>query len=77
MSAIDRQLIRKASAACVIKERELWAAKEQKAYAELKKIGYSVNGGLNKEPFIQATEPVRQKFGGKYSALIKRIQAVK
>ena len=34
-------------------------------------------GDLDKEPFIQATEPVRQKFGGKYSELIKRIQAVK
>jgi tripartite ATP-independent transporter DctP family solute receptor len=77
MSPLDQQLIRKASALCVIKERELWAAKEEKAYAELKKIGYSVNGDLDKEPFIKATEPVRQKFGGKYSELIKRIQAVK
>jgi tripartite ATP-independent transporter DctP family solute receptor len=77
MSPLDRQLVRKASASCVIKERELWAAKEAKAYAELKKIGYSVNGNLNKEPFIKATEPVRQKFGGKYSELIKKIQAVK
>ena len=50
---------------------------EAKAYAELKKIGYAVNGNLNKEPFIKATEPVRAKFGGKYATLIKRIQAVK
>lgn len=77
LSSVDQQLIRKASVACVIKEREFWAAKEKKAYAQLKKIGYAVNGGLNKEPFIQATAPVREKFGGKYSALIKRIQAVK
>jgi TRAP-type C4-dicarboxylate transport system substrate-binding protein len=57
MSPLDRQLIREASAACVIKERELWAAKDEKAYAELKKIGYSVNGNPDKKPFIQATEP--------------------
>jgi TRAP-type C4-dicarboxylate transport system substrate-binding protein len=77
LSPVDQQLIRKASALCVIKERELWAAKEEKAFAELKKIGYSINGDLDKDPFIKATEPVRQKFGGKYSELIKRIQAVK
>jgi len=77
LSPVDQQLIRKASVACVIKERALWAAKEKKAFAQLKKIGYAVNGGLNKDPFIQATAPVREKFGGKYSALIKRIQAVK
>jgi len=77
LSEVDQQLIRKASAACVIKERQLWAEKEKKAYEELEKIGYQINGGLDKEPFIQATEPVRQKFGGKYSELIKRIQAVK
>ena len=77
LSPMDQQLIRKASALCVIKERELWKAKEEKAYAELKQIGYSVNGNLDKEPFIEATEPVRAKFGSKYSALIKQIQAVK
>ena len=77
LSPMDQQLIRKASALCVVKERELWKAKEEKAFAELKKIGYSINGNLNKEPFIKATEPVRTKFGGKYSALIKKIQAVK
>lgn len=77
MSPLDQQLIRKASALCVIKERELWAAKEEKAFAELAKVGMKVNKGLDKEPFIQATEPVRQKFGGKYSDLIVQIQAVK
>ena len=77
MSPMDQQLIRKASALCVLKERELWAEKEKKAFAELEKVGMKVNGNLNKEPFIQATAPVREKFGGKYSDLIKEIQAVK
>jgi tripartite ATP-independent transporter DctP family solute receptor len=77
LTPLDQQLIRKASAMCVEKERELWAAKEEKAFAELKKLNYAVNGGFDKEPFIKATEPVRQKFGGKYAELIKQIQAVK
>ena len=77
LSPMDQQLIRKASALCVLKERELWAAKEKKAFEELARVGMKVNKGLAKEPFIKATEPVRQKFGGKYSALIKKIQAVK
>jgi TRAP-type C4-dicarboxylate transport system substrate-binding protein len=74
---MDQQLIRKASALCVLKERELWAAKEKKAYAELAKVGMKVNGNLNKDPFIKATEPVRAKHGKKWSKLLKDIQAVK
>ena len=77
MSPMDQQLIRKASALCVLKERELWAAKEKKAYAELAKVGMKVNGNLNKDPFIKATEPVRAKHGKKWSKLLKEIQAVK
>jgi tripartite ATP-independent transporter DctP family solute receptor len=76
MSPLDQQLIRKASALCVLKERELWAAKEEKAFAELAKVGMKVNPVQDKAPFIEATEPVRIKFGGKYTDLIKRIQAV-
>ena len=77
LTPLDQQLIRKASAMCVEKERELWKAKEEKAYAELAKIGYAVNKVEDKEPFIAATEPVRAKHGAKWADLIKAIQAVK
>ena len=77
LSKEDQQLIRKASASCVTKERELWKKKEDEAFAHLKKIGFNVNGNIDKEPFIKATEPVRAKYGKKYATLIKRIQDVK
>jgi len=77
LPALDRQLIRKASAMVVGKERELWAAREQAALEKLKGQGIEVITDIDKGPFIEATEPVRMKFGKKYADLIKRIQAVK
>ena len=77
LPALDRQLIRKASAMVVGKERELWAAREQAALEKLKEQGVDVITEIDKGPFIEATEPVRMKFGKKYADLIKRIQAVK
>jgi hypothetical protein len=40
-------------------------------------MGFAVISEINKTPFIQATEPVRQKFGAKYADLIKRVHALK
>jgi tripartite ATP-independent transporter DctP family solute receptor len=73
----DQILIRKAAALTVPKERELWKAMVDKALKELDDMGFQVTKEIDKEPFIKATEPVREKFGGKYAELIKRIQAVK
>jgi tripartite ATP-independent transporter DctP family solute receptor len=77
LPALDRQLIRKAAALVVDKERELWAARETAALEKLKGQGINVITDIDKEPFIKATEPVRMKFGKKYADLIARIQAVK
>jgi tripartite ATP-independent transporter DctP family solute receptor len=77
LSPTDRILIRKAGALAVPKERELWKAMVDKALKELDEMGFNVVKEVDKEPFIKATEPVRQKFGSKYAELIKRIQAVK
>jgi len=63
LSPLDQQLIRKASALAVIKERELWAAREVAALEELKAAGINVITDVDKGPFIEATEPVRAKFG--------------
>ncbi|HEX9844687.1 MAG TPA: TRAP transporter substrate-binding protein [bacterium] len=77
LSPLDQQLIRKASALVVGRERELWAAKEQASLDALKKQGIQVITNIDKGPFIKATAPVREKFGAKFSALLKRIEAVK
>jgi tripartite ATP-independent transporter DctP family solute receptor len=76
LSPLDQQLIRKASAMCVEKERELWAAREQKALDALRKSGINVITDVDKGPFIKATEPVRAKFGSEFSDLIKKASAV-
>lgn len=76
MPALDRQLIRKASALTVVRERELWAAREQVSLDRLREAGINVITNIDKGPFIEATEPVRAKFGAKYTDLIARIQAV-
>ncbi len=77
LTPLDQQLIRKASALAVIKERELWAAREVAALEELKKAGIDVITDVDKGPFIEATEPVRAKFGSEYADLIARAKAVK
>ncbi len=76
LSPLDQQLIRKAAALAVEKERELWAAREEKALNALEAAGINVIRDVDKGPFIQATAPVRNKFGAKYAELIKRAQAV-
>jgi tripartite ATP-independent transporter DctP family solute receptor len=74
---MDRQLIRKASALAVERERELWAAREKEALEDLKQKGVNVITDFDKTPLIKATEPVRAKFGQKFPDLIKKVQAVK
>ncbi len=72
----DQQMIREAAKEATKKERELWAAMEQKAMAELQGLGVQINADVDKPAFIAATAPVREKFGEKYKDLIVRIEAV-
>jgi len=76
LDPIDQQLIRKASALTVGKERELWAAREQAALEAVKAAGVNVITDIDKQPFIEATEPIRKQFGAKFADLIERAQAV-
>ncbi len=76
LSPLDQQLIRKASALAVERERELWAAREKKALDALRSAGINVITDIDKGPFIKATEPVREKFGSQYADLIRKAAAV-
>ena len=73
---LDRQLIRKASALAVQRQRDLWAAREQASLDKLRAQGYEIITDVDKTPFIEATAPVRQQFGEKFSDLIQRAAAV-
>ena len=55
----------------------MWAAKEQKALADLKTAGVHIVDNVDKAPFIAATQGVRDKYGAKYAELLKQINAVK
>jgi TRAP-type transport system periplasmic protein len=72
----DQKLIRKAGQMAAVKQRELWAAKETEALEKLKADGYEIVMEIDKTDFINATAPVRQKFGSNYADLIEAISAV-
>ena len=74
---LDKQLILKASALTVERERELWAAREQASLDKLIAQGYEVITDVDKGPFIAATDSVRSQFGAKFADLIARAAAVK
>jgi len=74
LSEVDQQLIRKAAALAVEKERELWAEREQASLAALEAQGIEVITEVDKAPFIEATAAVREKFGEQYTDLIQRVQ---
>ncbi len=76
LSEEDQNLIREASVLATEKERELWNAMEQQAMAELLELGIEINDDVDKDAFIAATAPVREKFGAQYAELLTRIEAV-
>jgi tripartite ATP-independent transporter DctP family solute receptor len=75
LDLVDQQLIRKASALVVEKERELWTEMEQASLEQLKSEGAEIITDVDKQPFIEATQAVRDKFGEKYGDLIEQIEA--
>ena len=68
----DQTLIRKLSREAQLEQRQLWDEKTAKATEELKAKGVQFVPA-DKEAFFKATQPVRDKYGAKYSALLKRI----
>lgn len=77
LQELDRVLIRKAAVACSLKERELWKQKEQAGLKVLNQKGYIILENIDKVPFIEATKLIREKFGTKYTDLLKKISEVK
>src|SRR5947207_3141429 len=72
----DQALVRKLSREAQLEQRKLWDAYVGEAESKLKAAGIQfVNA--DKEVFYKATQPVRDKYGAKYGALLKRIQDTK
>jgi tripartite ATP-independent transporter DctP family solute receptor len=72
----DQDLIRKLSREAQMEQRGLWDKMTRESEDKLKAAGVQfVN--VDKAAFFKATQPVRDKYGAKYAALIKRIQDTK
>jgi tripartite ATP-independent transporter DctP family solute receptor len=72
LAKADQDLIRKLSREAQFEQRRLWDEKTAKATDELKAKGVQFVAA-DKAAFFNATQPVRDKYGAKYDALMKRI----
>jgi tripartite ATP-independent transporter DctP family solute receptor len=76
MSKDDQALITKLSREAQTEQRQLWDAMVTESTAKLKAAGVQFVE-VDKKAFYEATKPVREKYGAKYAALIKRIEDTK
>jgi len=72
LSKEDQALLKKLSREAQFEQRTLWDEKTAKATEELKAKGVQFVPA-DKQAFFKATQPVRDKYGAKYSALLTRI----
>ncbi|MGQ0512318.1 MAG: TRAP transporter substrate-binding protein [Betaproteobacteria bacterium] len=76
LSKEDQSLLRKLSGEAQMEQRKLWDAYVGEAEAKLKAAGVQFLPA-DKPAFFKATQPVRDKYGAKYAALLKRIADTK
>ncbi len=76
MSKEDQELLRKVSREAQLEQRALWDAYVADATTKLKAAGVQFVEA-DKAAFFAATQPIRDKYGSKYAALLKRIQDTK
>jgi len=76
LSKADQDLIKKLSREAQLEQRTLWDAYVAEATGKLKAAGVKFVPA-DKEAFYKATQPVRDKYGAKYSGLIQRIRDTK
>jgi TRAP-type C4-dicarboxylate transport system substrate-binding protein len=76
LSKADQDLIMKLSREAQLEQRGLWDAMVAESVAKLKAGGVQFVE-VDKKVFYDATKPVREKYGAKHAALIKRIEDTK
>ena len=76
LSKEDQALIKKLSREAQLEQRQLWDAMVGDSVAKLKAAGVQFVEA-DKKAFYEATKPVREKYGAKHAALIKRIEDTK
>jgi tripartite ATP-independent transporter DctP family solute receptor len=73
LSPEDQALLKKSSRDAQLEQRKLWDEYSGAAEAKLKAAGVQFVTA-DKPAFYKATQPIRDKYGAKYAALLKRIQ---
>jgi len=76
LSKEDQALLRKLSREAQMEQRQLWDKYVADAETKLKAAGVQFVEA-DKPAFYKATQPVRDKYGAKYAALLKRIEDTK
>lgn len=76
LSPDDQALVKKLSREAQFEQRALWDAYVGEATAKLKAAGINFVEA-DKAAFYAATKPIRDKYGSKYAALLKRIEDTK
>jgi tripartite ATP-independent transporter DctP family solute receptor len=76
LSKEDQALLRKLSREAQIEQRQLWDAYVGEAETKLKAAGIQFVAA-DKDAFFKATQPVRDKYGAKYGALLQKIRDTK
>ena len=76
LSKADQELVRKFSREAQVEQRELWDKYVGEAETKLKAAGIQFVQA-DKKAFYAATQPIRDKYGSKYAALMKRIEDTK
>jgi tripartite ATP-independent transporter DctP family solute receptor len=73
LSKEDQAMLRKFSREAQMEQRELWDKMVAEAEVKLKAAGVQFVQA-DKAAFYKATQPIRDKYGAKYAALLKRIE---
>ena len=73
LSSEDQTLIKKFSREAQLEQRQLWDVMVADATQKLKAAGVQFIE-VDKKPFYEATKPVREKYGAKHAALIRRME---
>jgi tripartite ATP-independent transporter DctP family solute receptor len=72
LTPADQAMLKKHSREAQMEQRKLWDEYTGQAEAKLKAAGVQFVAA-DKPAFYQATQPIRDKYGAKYAALLKRI----
>jgi tripartite ATP-independent transporter DctP family solute receptor len=77
LSKEDQALVAKFGKESQLEQRALWYKAEEEALGKMKAAGIEIIRFADKKAFQDAVKPVWDKYGAKYTALVKRIQDVK